>query len=107
MLRSVKYRVRAIAPPAVFLAITYYFGWNAVHGQSGLQAQVVQRAELVQAQQAFAQADAERTRWETRISDLSGDSVTADMLDGQARKVLNLAEPNDLVIDLSRGPAAK
>lgn len=103
LLRSVKHRVRALVPPAIFLAITYYFGWNAIHGKSGLQAQVVQRAELAQAQAQFTKTDAERTQWETRIADLSGQSIAPDMLDSQARQVLNLADPNDLVIDLSPG----
>ncbi len=107
MLRSIKYRVRALAPPAIFLAITYYFGWNAVHGKSGLEAQIAEQAELTAAQQTFAKVDADRVRWETRIADLSSQSVDADMLDGQARQVLNLADPDDLVIDLSQNPPAK
>jgi len=99
VLRALKTRLRALAPPAVFLAITYYFGWNAIHGKSGLEAQQVQRAELLQAQQNFAQADAQRAQWETRIAALSGQAIAPDMLDGQARQILNLANPGDLVID--------
>ncbi len=104
MLRSAKYRIRAIAPPVLFLAITYYFGWNAIHGKSGLEAQSAQRKELAQAKQDFTGADAARAQWETKIADLSGQSIAGDMLDGQARQVLNLANPNDLVIEL---PAKK
>ena len=102
MLRAIKYRLRAIAPTAIFLAITWYFGWNAIHGKSGLEAQQEQRAELVQAQRNFTSVDTQRTQWETRVADLSGQSIAPDMLDGQARQVLNLADPSDLVIDLSR-----
>jgi len=89
-----------MAPPAIFLAITYYFGYNAVHGKSGLEAQEVQRAELAQAKAQFATVDAQRAQWETRIADLSGQSIAGDMLDGQARQVLNLADPGDLVVEL-------
>ena len=102
LLRVIKHRLSAMAPPAIFLAITYYFGWNAIHGKSGLEAQAVQRAELAKAQQAYQQTDAQRAQWETRIADLSGSSIDPDMLNGQARQVLNLANPNDLVIDLSQ-----
>jgi len=104
VLRAVKYRFRAIVPPAVFLAITFYFGWNAIHGKSGLDAQKVQAVELAKATQDFNTVDAQRMQWETRVSDLSGQSVAPDMLDAQARQVLNLADSNDLVIDL---PPAK
>ncbi len=107
MLRAIKHRLRIILPPAVFFAITWYFGWNALHGKSGLEAQNVQKAELAQANQAFATADAARQQWETRIADLSGRSISPDMLDGQARKVLNLADPNDLVINLSQNKNAE
>ncbi len=104
MLRALKYRLRALLPPAIFLAITWYFTWNAIHGKSGLQAQQVQRAQLLQAQQNFAQADQLRVEWQTRIADLSGQSIEPDMLDEQAREVLNLADPDDIVVDL---PPAK
>ncbi len=107
MLRAIKHRLRIILPPAVFFAITWYFGWNALHGKSGLEAQRVQQAELTQANLAFNTADTERQQWETRIADLSGQSISPDMLDGQARKVLNLANPNDLVIDLSQNKNAE
>lgn len=100
MFRTAKNRLRAVAPPAVFLAITYYFGWNAVHGQNGLEAQIGQRAALAQAQQAQKAADDERAAWQTQVADLSGKSVAPDMLDEQARHMLNLAQPNDLVIAL-------
>jgi len=102
LLRVIKHRLYAMAPPAIFLAITYYFGWNAIHGKSGLEAQTIQRAELAKAQQGYLQMDAQRVQWETRIADLSGQSINPDMLNGQARQVLNLADPNDLVIDLSQ-----
>ncbi len=107
MLRAVKNRLRGLAPPALFLAITWYFAWNSVHGHSGLEAQRVQRAELVKAQADFAAVDAQRAAWETRIADLSGQSIAPDMLDDQARQVLNLADPRDLVVNLSTFPRAQ
>ena len=107
MLRAVKYRLRALLPPAIFLAITWYFGWNAIHGKSGLQAQQVQRAQLQQAQQEYAKAELLRTQWQTRIADLSGQSIEPDMLNEQARQVLNLANPSDLVVNLAPGKSSK
>ena len=89
-----------MVPPAVFLAITGYFAWNAVHGRSGLEAQRAQLAALKVAQQNFAQVDQQRAEWETRIADLSAQSIAPDMLDAQARRVLNLASPDDLVVQL-------
>ena len=107
MLRAIRNRLRAIAPPVVFLAITYYFGWNAVHGKSGWEAQRVQQEELAQATARYKAVEAQKTAWATRIADLSGQSIQRDMLDEQAREVLNLANPQDLVIELGPPKAAE
>jgi cell division protein FtsB len=104
LLRAIKNRLRGLVAPAIFLALTYYFGWNAVHGKSGLEAQADQRTQL---QAAQTQADATHQRlviWQTRVAALSGRSIAPDMLNEEAREVLNLADPNDLVVDL---PASK
>ncbi len=101
MLRAIRNRLRAIAPPVVFLAITYYFGWNAVHGKSGLEAQALQQQQLQQAVARNQEVAAERASWQTKIADLNGQSIQPDMLDEQARQVLNLANPQDMVIELA------
>jgi cell division protein FtsB len=107
VLRAIRNRLRALAPPVIFLAITYYFGWNAVHGKSGLEAQALQQQELKQAVARNQAAAAERTAWQTKISDLNGQSIQPDMLDEQARQVLNLANPQDMVIELGPQKAAE
>jgi cell division protein FtsB len=92
-------------PPVIFLGITFYFAWNAIHGARGLEAQAVERAELAKAQHDFAVADATRQQWQTKIGQLGGPAIAPDILDEQARIVLNLAAPADLVVDLP--PVAK
>ncbi|MDE1906808.1 MAG: septum formation initiator family protein [Rhodospirillales bacterium] len=104
MLRAIKYRLRGLVGPALFLALTYYFGWNAVHGKSGLEAQAAQRAQLQAAQSQAGAVHNTLLMWQTKVAALSGQSIQPDMLDEEARDVLNLANPNDLVIDL---PAQK
>ena len=100
MLRALKHRLRGFVIPAVFLALTYYFGWNAVHGQNGLKAQVVERAQLQTQQQQTDAISQKLTLWQTRVAALSSHSIEPDMLNAEARTVLNLADPNDLVVDL-------
>ncbi len=104
MLRAIKNRLRGLVAPAIFLALTYYFGWNAVHGKSGLEAQAEQRTQLQAAQKQAADTHQRLVMWQTKVADLAGQAIEPDMLDEQAREVLNLADPNDLVIDL---PATK
>jgi cell division protein FtsB len=100
LLREIKRRLIAMVPPLIFLAITWYFGWNALHGARGLEAQAQERRQLAQAQQNFAVVDASRAQWETRVAALGGPAIAPDMLDEAARKVLNLADPADLVVKL-------
>lgn len=106
MLREIKYRLRGLVVPVLFMALTYYFGWNAVHGENGLQAQAAESAQL-QAQQLYTdKVHNELVLWQTKVAALSNRSVEPDMLNEEAREVLNLADPSDLVVDLpaSRKP---
>ena len=99
--RELKRRARIMIAPAVFLAITAFFGWNATQGDRGLVA-FAQRQELlkqVQADQAAAKA--ERDSWETRVSGLRASRLDPDTLDERARAMLNLSDPGDIIVKLS------
>jgi cell division protein FtsB len=103
--RELKRRGRIIIAPAIFLAITGYFGWNATQGDRGLVAHS-QRQELLR--QVIADqnaAKAERDGWETRVSGLRARHLDPDTLDERARAMLNLAEPSDVIVKL--GPQEK
>jgi cell division protein FtsB len=103
VLRSLKNRLRAIAPSVLFLLLTWYFLWNAWHGARGLDAQRAQAAALDAANAHLASMNAQLAEWQTRINDLNGPTLAKDMLDNQARVVNNLADPADIVVPL---PAA-
>ncbi len=100
MLRVIKNRLRGLVAPTLLLALTYYFGWNSVHGPSGLEAQAAQRQQLQSAQQQAASTHQRLVTWQMKVAGLSNQAIQPDMLDAQARTVLNLAETNDMVIDL-------
>lgn len=102
MLREIKYRLRGVVVPAIFIALTYYFGWNAVHGKNGLEAQVLQHAQLQQAQTTADTIHKQMVLWQTRVAALSNQTLEPDELNEQARTVLNLADPSDLVVDLTQ-----
>lgn len=100
LLREIKNRLRGLVVPAIFLSLTYYFGWNAVHGKSGLEAQASERLVLQQQQQQADKIHRQLVLWQTKVAALSNQTVEPDMLNEEAREVLNLADPNDLVVDL-------
>jgi cell division protein FtsB len=96
--RELKRRLRGVIAPAVFLAVTGYFCWNAVQGPHGLKSAAAQQAVLRQAQVDLAAAETERDAWQRRVRALESDHLDRDMLDERARALLNLANPNDIIV---------
>jgi cell division protein FtsB len=92
--------LRAAAAPVIFLTLTVYFGYNVIHGSRGFVAQSRESREIVQARQDLKTVLARRDRWEARVAALKSTAIEPDMLDQQARAVLNLANPADLVVPL-------
>ena len=75
-----------------------YFGVNAYSGNRGLKAK-----EDIDQQIATLSADLdrlkhERTQWERRVGLLKSDKLDPDMLDEQARALLDDVGPNDLTL---------
>jgi cell division protein FtsB len=98
-----KRRLRAAIPPVIFLLLAVYFGYNAMHGDRGLVAQEQDKLDLAAAQAQLARADAEVAQWENKINGMGGRALDLDALDGQARSMLNLVDPHDLVVMMGTG----
>jgi cell division protein FtsB len=96
--RTVKRTATALIAPTVFMALTGYFCWNATRGAHGLEKFGELQARLKKSQVELASAEAERDRWENRVGGLRDKHVDPDTLDERARAMLNLADPNDLVV---------
>jgi cell division protein FtsB len=99
--RELKRRARIMVAPAIFLAITGYFGWNATQGERGLVA-YAQRQDLLR--QVVGDQDAakiERDSWQTRVAGLRAQHLDPDTLDERARAMLNLADPSEVIVKLS------
>jgi cell division protein FtsB len=90
--------VQAMIPPVLFLLLASYFGWNAMRGDHGLRSYALRRQQLVTAQAELAAAQAERDAWEIRVAGLRANHIDPDTLDERARAMLNLADPNDVVV---------
>lgn len=96
--RVMKHRVKAAMAPAFFLSLVAYFAWNANQGAHGLRSYSEQLHLLAQAQSGQQDAIAEQAAWNQRVSGLRNGALDADTLDERSRAMLNLAEPNDLVV---------
>jgi cell division protein FtsB len=98
-----KRKLRAAIPPVIFLLLAVYFGWNATRGDRGLVAQQQDKLDLAAAQVQLAHANAEVTQWQNRIDGMGDRDLDLDALDGQARSMLNLVDPRDLVVMTGTG----
>jgi cell division protein FtsB len=96
--RAIKRRVRALVAPGIFLALTSYFCWNAVQGDHGLMAFAARKRMLAQAQADLVEVEAARLAWARRVNGLRADHIEADTLDEQARAMLNLSVPDDVIL---------
>jgi cell division protein FtsB len=96
--RSIKRFFLAALWPVVLMAVTVYFGWYGLNGAHGQKALPARQAALTAAQADLIAATAERGDWQQRVASLKSDQLDPDMLDQQARSVLNLAQPNEIVV---------
>jgi cell division protein FtsB len=90
--------LKGVFVPAVFLAVSGYFAWHAVHGERGLMARDKRQGDIVAARAALQQAEAERDAMERRVAGLRGDRLDRDQLEERARSLLNMVGRDEVVV---------
>lgn len=95
-----KRRLRGVVLPLLLLAITGYFVFNAINGSRGITAQHLEAAVLAQDSETLTTVQATRDRWQARVDALRHHAIARDMLDAQARSVLDLANPDEWSVPL-------
>jgi cell division protein FtsB len=98
LLRFLKRAFDALVLPVVFLAVSGYFVWHAMHGERGLIAREQRLADIAAARSDLARAEADRDAIERRVSGLRGDRLDRDQLDERARALLNMAGRDEIVV---------
>jgi cell division protein FtsB len=98
----VKTRARAILFPIAFYLVlgvaSGYLVWGASNGERGLKAKAGYDAEAAQLQLELKQAQAERERWRRRVDSMRSEAIDRDLLDEEARAVLDRVGKDDVVI---------
>ncbi len=91
--------LRQIILLAVMIAMSVYVTADAVRGPHGLIANELLRAKIAEMNKDLAALRAQRTRLE-RDAELLGPKAASqpDLLDEQAREILDFARPADIVI---------
>ncbi len=84
--------------PCLFVALSGYFGWHAMHGDRGLIAREQRLADIAAARAELARAENDRDAMERRVTGLRGDRVDRDQLDERARALLNMVGRDEIVV---------
>jgi cell division protein FtsB len=88
---------RLILPVSTALFLTY-FGFHALYGGNGLYSKHIVEAQTKELQAKLDGQTARREALQQQVALLSDGTVEKDMLDEQARRALNMAQPGELVI---------
>jgi cell division protein FtsB len=98
-LLSISKRIlKGVLVPSVFLAVSGYFAWHAVHGERGLNAREKREADITAARSELRRAEAERDAMERRVAGLRGDRLDRDQLEERARSLLNMVGRDEVVV---------
>jgi cell division protein FtsB len=83
-----------------------YFGVNAYSGNHGLKAKEDLDQQIAALSTDLDRLKLERAQWERRVALLRADRLDPDMLDEQARSLLDYVAPNDLTLMFTWRPTA-
>lgn len=95
--------LRPALAPAVGACLVGYFVFHMVQGDYGLRTRGHLTQQIAQAQETLAEVRAERIEIERRVLLLSPDRLDPDMLEERARRMLDYAHPDDVIISLRPG----
>lgn len=84
--------------PAISVLFLSYFGFHAYNGEYGIYSKYQLEARRAELAEKLDGIKARRMDLEQRVQLLHDGSLEKDMLDEQARRALNLAHPDELVI---------
>jgi cell division protein FtsB len=99
---AVKTRARSIVLPiAFYLVLGVASGclvWGASTGERGLKAKAEYDAEAARLQVELEQLQDERGRWRRRVDSMRSEAIDRDLLDEEARAVLDRVGKDEVAI---------
>ncbi|MGA2493029.1 MAG: septum formation initiator family protein [Roseiarcus sp.] len=99
---AVKTRARAILIPIVFYLVlgstSAWLVWGASQGERGLNAKAQYEGEVTKLEGQLAELKTEHDRWRRRVESMRSEAVDRDLLDEEARAMLDRVSKDDVVI---------
>lgn len=91
-------KVRPLLVPSVCLLLLAYFGYHAVEGDYGHHALQKLKARQADLAGQLARLNDERRTLDRRVALMRPESLDPDMIEERARRALNVARADDIVI---------
>jgi cell division protein FtsB len=98
VLYEIRRRARQIAPQVLLACLAAYFGYHAVQGDRGVLARVRLEQELAEARALDRELAREQARLTRDVALMRPDHLDPDLLEEQARLILNFGGPNDFLV---------
>ncbi len=99
----IRRRLKPAVAPALCIALLGYFAYHSVQGERGFVGRNRLAAQVAEVRATLDDLRRERLALEHRVELMAVGRVDRDMLDEQVRVLLNFANPQDVVIDVSSG----
>ena len=93
-----KRKTGALIVPAIAAAFLSYFGYHAFQGEFGIYAKYAFEERIVALNEKLEAVRGQRSELEHRVKLLRDGSLEKDMLDEYARRALNLAHEDEIII---------
>ena len=90
--------LRHFVLPVITIAVLSYFGFHAFHGEYGLIAEARLKTRDDNLKAILEELQDQREVMEKRVALMRPESLDPDMIDEQARMILNVAHPNEILI---------
>ncbi len=87
-----------VIQPLMWLLLTFYIGYHALHGERGLYALMREKHELAALQTEYQATLATREKTEVRVAHLRDSSLDRDLLDEQMRRMMGVMKKNEVML---------
>jgi len=98
LLKELRARAKKIAAPVIGIAAITYFGYHTIQGDRGILAWLQLSNQVKQAEATLRGLEASRGKLANRVRLLHPDHLDLDMLDEQARRLLNLGRKDEILV---------
>lgn len=95
---DIGHRCKNMIGPLIGVVMVFYFTYHALNGERGLMTWWSLTQEIKQAENILMETETRKEQLERRVRLLRPESLDPDMLEEQARRVLNMGRNGDLVI---------